>query len=707
MRKRLYVAFLWHMHQPIYKDLLTGKYHLPWVRLHSTYSYIDVVSMLEDFPGMRCTVNLTPSLIWQLRDITENDDIDDIYLRLSAMDPGGLSDDEKCFLLKNFFSCNPATAIVPIRKYHDLFIRRGETLDEGELMKKINDFNDSDLRDLQVFFNLAWCGFTLKEKNPVVADLIRKGGNFSEDEKSALLRVQNETVASILPLYKKCQDEGKIEISTTPYYHPILPLLCGGKGVQGFDFREDARWHVKHAVKLYREVFGRDPVGMWPAEGGVSPEAIPFFASNKIKWLATDESIVLGSFPGKNVERDDLVFTPLKVRSGLKSVAMFFRDTNLSNAISFKYANMPGREAADDLLKDIMGIREAVRSRKGDHVVSIILDGENPWPYYPDGGKAFLSGIYGSLTSGDRVEPVTFGGFLKKHIITKKIKTLKRGSWIHGDFGKWIGSPQKNRAWEYLQKVRKDVTDSGTADSRVMEELYIAESSDWFWWYDEFGTELNYVFDEIYRMHLMNIYRLMDKEIPGYLEEPIYDRKIQKGDDLLGMMAPPVLDGKITYDFEWISARNFSTRELAMAMVKTDAVINRIAYGIDRENLYLMVSPGENYAGRQDLGLSISVSFGSPVRGTAEIPLRDDEKGTITVWDVEGKNSKQAYFMTFSYDEILEASIPFSQIGAREKDEVNFRINVKKKDELLENWPNVGFFKVMVPDARQAKNDKP
>ncbi|MDD4957041.1 MAG: glycogen synthase GlgA [Candidatus Omnitrophica bacterium] len=522
MSNKLSVAFLWHMHQPLYKDMVSGRYCLPWVRLHSTYSYLDMASMSEKYPQAKCTFNFTPSLIWQLLDISSSDKIEDTYLDLSLKDAQTLDDEDKVFILKNFFSCDFEKAIAPIKKYKDLFARRGENLRKETLLSKSRDFSDQDMRDLQVFFNLAWCGFTLRNNSVLVKKLLRKGGDYTEDEKKRLLRLQKKVVSSILPTYKRLQDAGIIEISTTPFYHPIMPLICNDGNGQGYDFTEDARVHVARSVALYEKVFGRKPAGMWPSEGSVSQKVIPLFAEAGVKWLATDEGIVLESFRGKDVPRQDLIYGAFTAEEAGQSVDMVFRDINLSNAISFRYSGMPPKKAALDLLNDIKNIGKAVSKADGQHIVSIILDGENPWPYYPDGGRRFLSEVYKQLIASREAELVTIGGFLEANKERKKIEKLYSGSWIDRNFNKWIGSPQKNKAWEFLAKARKDLLSSGHPSKEALEELYIAEGSDWFWWYDDFGTELNFIFDDLFRMHLSNMYVLNGKEAPYYLSQPIH-----------------------------------------------------------------------------------------------------------------------------------------------------------------------------------------
>jgi starch synthase len=520
MKGKLSVAFLWHMHQPLYKDLVTGKYHLPWVRLHSTYSYLDMASVLKDFTDIKCTFNITPSLLWQLRDISANGDIDDIYLHLSYIDARDLTDDDRCFLLKNFFSCDPHTAIYPVKRYAALFEKRGSDLDRDSLLERSSEFSVQEYRDLQVLFNLAWCGFTLRREDRLVKDLVAKGSDYTEEEKKNLLNKQKEVTRSIIPLYRELQDQGRIEISTTPFYHPILPLLCDGGG-KGFDFGQDARIQVDRAVEFYEDVFGRPPAGMWPSEGSVSPEIIPILSDAGIKWMATDEGILIESFRGGDISRKDLIYKAFTASNGSSSIDMVFRDINISNAIGFRYSKIPPHKAALDLCGDIQGIKKSLDGDGSAHIVPIILDGENPWPYYNDGGRKFLRELYSHLSHMKDVETVTIGGYLSSCGEKTPIPDLYSGSWIDRNFRKWSASPQKDKAWEYLARVRKDLFASGEPSAEALEELYIAEGSDWFWWYDEFGTELNFIFDELFRLHLSNIYKLMGRPVPHYLEEPL------------------------------------------------------------------------------------------------------------------------------------------------------------------------------------------
>jgi alpha-amylase/alpha-mannosidase (GH57 family) len=481
-----------------------------------------MVSMIHEYPYIKATFNLTPSLIWQLLDISKSETVDDVFLNISRKNADHLSEDDKRFILKNFFSCYPERAIFPFEKYKELYFRRGHDLKREALIERSGSFSAQDFRDLQVFFNLAWCGFTLREKDPIVKALLEKGSGFTEDDKLALLKRQKEVVALLVPTYRRLQEEGMIEVSTSPYYHPILPLLCKGGSEQGFEFCEDAGAQVEKAIELYEKAFGRKPKGMWPSEGAVSPEIIPILADHGIKWAATDEAILLESVKDARIPRGELIYKPYTAVQDGRELAMVFRDVNISNAISFNYSNMSAEDASMDLFNNKIRIKWAMESKKGDHIAAIILDGENPWPYYPNYGKDFLSRMYELLSSYRSVETTTIGEYIESHEKRRKIKKLASGSWINANFRKWIGSTQKNRAWELLREAREFLYSLKNPPKEALEELYIAEGSDWFWWYDEFGSELNFVFDELFRTHLSNIYKLTGKEAPDPLKTPMF-----------------------------------------------------------------------------------------------------------------------------------------------------------------------------------------
>lgn len=520
------------MHQPLYKDFLTGTYYLPWVRLHATKGYWDMISILKSYPKIKVTFTLSPSLLFQLEDIAKGD-AKDIYLELSKKDADLLSEDDKVFLLYNFFVANVEKMIRPLARYHELLQKRGQVATKGGLKEKIDEFSAQDFRDLQVLFNLAWCGFTLKKEDSLIRALVEKGRDFSEGDKLRLLEKQREVISTLTTEYKRLQDIGQIEIAVSPYYHPILPILIGSREKEGFDFREDAEVQLKNAISFYRQIFKRRPSGLWPPECGVSQDILPLISGAGIRWIVTDEDILKKSI-GKIEDRSDSVHRIYRISEAGKKINIFFRDKNLSNLIAFVYGNYGSTSyAVDDFIGHLEEIRGAARYLRGTNVVTIALDGENSWSDYDGGGEAFLNGIYERISELKGVRTTTFDRLLRKlpFPYKRRVANIIGGSWINHDFKVWIGTPEKNRAWRYLKETRQMLVRDNVTNHDAWEEIYIAEGSDWFWWcgYD-FTSPQKDVFDFLFRMHLGNVYRILGKPIPDYLNEPIVDYVKEKED---------------------------------------------------------------------------------------------------------------------------------------------------------------------------------
>lgn len=494
MKEKISLAFLWHMHQPLYKDFLTGEYLLPWVRLHATYSYLDMISMIERFPGIKGTFNFSSCLLWQLKDISSAKTIKDKYLALSLKNAKELSEEDKLFILKTFFSCHIKGDLGFHERYKDLRYRRGDNSEDEALLRRLKDFSEQEIRDIQVYFNLAWCGYTMRREEPLCGELIKKGSDYTEQDKKRLLDLQLKVVGRIIPLYKKAWEKGTIEITATPYYHPILPLLASSDKRSGF--LSDADEQVKRAVLFHKSVFGKKPFGMWPAEGAVSPEAVSIFSANGMKWIASCEGVLRESLKDK-FSQDD-TGRVYRVGSGSRQLDMIFRDEALSNAMSFNYAGMSPEKASEKFMETIKRYNRE-REDPSSKLVSVILDGENPWPYYPKGGEDFLCQLYGDILSSPEVETVRVSEYLQRGVERQTIKSLHSGSWIARNFSKWSGSDEKDRAWDELCKAKSVALDSGIRSESLKEEILIAEGSDWFWWYDDFGGHMDLVFDDIFR----------------------------------------------------------------------------------------------------------------------------------------------------------------------------------------------------------------
>ncbi|MCX5910062.1 MAG: glycoside hydrolase family 57 protein, partial [Deltaproteobacteria bacterium] len=387
----VHLAFLWHMHQPFYKDPRTGEYSLPWVRLHALKGYYDMASILEDYPGILQNFNLVPSLLRQIEDYTEGR-ARDIFLEHSRKPAEDLSPEEKKFILANFFMCSWETMVKPHRGYWALLQKRGLKVPEYRWAEVLHQFTPQDFRDLQVWFNLTWFGYRARGKKEALRELLKKGKNFSENDKQILFQTQFEIIQELIPLYRSLLSRGQIEITVSPFYHPILPLLVNASLAHRampnaplpstFAHPEDAEAQIQKAVAYFGTLFGGKPAGMWPSEGSVAPELIPMVAKAGIRWMATDEGNLFRSLPGP--EERSRLFQPYRVTYQGAEVFMVFRDRNLSNLIGFTYAKNPPQASASDLYTHLKNTQKSLAAHRGERLILIALDGENPWEYYPD-----------------------------------------------------------------------------------------------------------------------------------------------------------------------------------------------------------------------------------------------------------------------------------------------------------------------------------
>lgn len=545
--KRLGVAFVWHMHQPFYKDPLTDKYMMPWVRLHGIKDYYPMAALVDNFDRMRVTFNLVPSLVEQINDYVQHD-ASDTFLDLTLKKASLLTFDDKVHVLANFFKVNFKQFIEPNPRYSELLMKKGVKPLTGTALKKmVGTFSAQDFLDLQVMFNIAWFHSISVDDDIQLNDLIRKGRGYTESDKEYVVLKQKEIMSQIIPLYRKLQDEGRIEITTTPFYHPILPLLCDTSVAKvslpssplpkRFSCPEDAEWQVEEAVRYHTEQFGVAPRGMWPSEGSVSDQMLGILIKKGIKWVATDEDILFNSlslydkkYKGATEFDRRIIYRPYNYRSGSRHIGMIFRDKNLSDIISFNYNSWKQDDAAWDLINHCNKIGEHMRRDTDRGLVAIVMDGENAWEYFDDNGRLFFETLYGNLDKQNAIGSTTISDFLETDSPKRAIGRIYPGSWINHNFDIWIGQEQDNVSWDYLARVRKDLVKftkeaendpdhDGASITEAWRELYIAEGSDWNWWYGGKAHVGNdNPFDPLYRTHLKNIYRIMKKPIPDFLK---------------------------------------------------------------------------------------------------------------------------------------------------------------------------------------------
>lgn len=603
------LAILWHQHQPYYPDDLTGETVMPWVRLHAAKDYYGMALHLLEVPEFRCTINLVPSLVHQLLAYCDGR-IRDRHLEIARTPADGLSEEQALFLLDQFFMANPDTMIRPFPRYLELYQLRRPQRDTARAA--LPRFQVRDLRDLQVWHNLAWIHPLEFERNTELAEFLRQGQDWSEQDKQWLLDEQLRIVREVLPLHRRLAESGQIELTTTPFYHPIMPLLwdkrlarqampgCAlPRHVEGYP--EDLHEHLQRAVALHTEQFGAPPVGLWPSEGSVCEEILPLIAEHGFRWLATDEEILacsLGGAVGRgergNVRNPELLYQPWRCgEDGLLQIV--FRDHALSDLIGFQYQRMDPQAAAADLLERVRAIGQAVALRRPalHALVPIILDGENCWEYYPDGGVRFLRTLYRQAAASNHVRPLTISEHLEQFPGTERIERLFAGSWISHNFAIWIGHEEDNTAWDLLHETRERLVQqqrSGRHSPEVLQrawnEIYIAEGSDWFWWYgDDHNSAQDELFDWLFRKHLQNVYQLLDLPIPRALLRPI-SRAAQRRRWTQPTTPLTVrLDGYVSF-FEWLGAGHYTVVSERGTMTQvTTGRVKELFFGFDGRHL--------------------------------------------------------------------------------------------------------------------------
>lgn len=581
----LYLNLLWHQHQPLYYQDEEGDYTRPWVRVHATKDYYDMAAILKDYPDVHATFNLTPVLIRQLDDFVE-DDAKDLYWVLSEVPADELDREQKEFILTRFFDANWDNIIARFPRYQELLDKRGGTEDE-DIARAIESFKEADLRDLQVWFNLAWFDPDFLEAEPLKA-LVEKGGNFSEADKQVVFEQVREVMAEVIAIHKELQDDGQIEVITTPYAHPILPLIYNSDLAETgnpaadlperFSWPNDAIIHLERSVEIYHEHFGQFSRGLWPGEGAVAEEIVPLVADAGYHWMATGEPVLAASLGMSNFTRNaqetvqeaDILYRPYYVQGEQgENVAVFFRDGVLSDKVGFTYSQTPGKQAAADLMARLENVRERLKEEnaQGPHIVSIVLDGENAWEYYPNDGKEFLHALYQQLAESQTIRTITPSEYLAMFPEQRELEQLFPGAWFSQNYDTWIGEEEEKQAWNYLGQTRDHLAKYDLTGKRQASEedlaaaqdyMYLAEGSDWFWWY---GTDQNSgqdeYFDESFRALQMKVYESLGDDIPDYLYVPIIPSRAVEPLTPMTDMITPVVDGEIEQD-EWENAAEYS-----------------------------------------------------------------------------------------------------------------------------------------------------
>lgn len=722
MSHPLYIAFVWHQHQPYYKDKLTDSYMLPWVYLHGTKDYYDMVQILDDYPAIHQTFNLVPSLLTQIEDYAYNN-VHDTFLEVTGKNADTLTENERVFILKNFFMSNWETMVDVHPRYKELLVKRGRFVSERDLERTTLYFTKQDFLDLQVWFTLAWMDPYFQETDSLIQHCIAKGRGFTEEEKQLLLQKRLEILRMIIPKHKALQDKGQIEISTTPFYHPILPLLIDSTIAKTCspeillpqtrtNYTDDAKAQIEKAVTYYQKLFGKKPYGMWPAEGSVSDDVVPLFAHAGIRWIASDQD-VLSRSAGVSHEKSAL-YTPYTVTRDDASISMVFRNKYLSDLIGFSYARNETRHAVTDFMKHLKDIRTHLHDRTKPHLVTIILDGENCWEYYKRDGRDFLQRLYEAFSKSDEFKTVTVNEYLEMAHPQPTLESLWPGSWIHHNFDIWIGHPEDNSAWDMIAKARHTLVEYQRTHTEpffreaiadAWEELYIAEGSDWFWWYgDDHHSENDREFDALFRKHLMNIYTLLAHKVPDELHMPIKGyQKEQPVTEPVGFLAPTI-DGTVTNYFEWYNAGTYTVGKTGGAMHHVSTMIKAFYYGFDLDTMYVRIDTYEPLHAMQFHALSFAVNFIYPHNYQVVCTYHRDTNTTSaalyhrTVVDGKERLVKQTEIQHAARGTVVEYAIPFSCLPLDEPHrDIEFVITVHKEEIELERWPYQAYVRLKKP----------
>lgn len=710
--KHVHLCFLWHMHQPYYTDPVAGSASMPWVRLHATKAYFDMAYLLEKFPGVRTTFNFTPSLLLQLQEIGTAK-ILDLFLEHAQRPATDLTLEEKAFLVRHFFSANWATMVRPYPRYHELLVKRGLEIPH-DLHRAARQFSTQELLDLQVWHNLAWFGYGAVQQYPRLAALRQKNRGFTEDEKQEMLGLQRMAVQEILPMYRRLMERGQVELTTTPFYHPILPLVIDTDINRRarpdlplparFHAPDDAAAQLRLAVDFHHHTFGRPPIGLWPSEGSVCPEMLPLVHQAGLRWFATDEGILTRSLGmcGRPWHRQSALYQPYRIGEAEHSLTALFRDREISDAFGFVYHKTTPESAAEDFMRRLRGI--LCDAPQDTIVISIILDGENPWEHYHDGGERFLSLLYEAFTHHEldqagqiAVHTSTMSDAIGSVQPTQHLPCLHSGSWINSDYKIWIGHHEDNRGWDLLGHTRTqlmNLASSLPADRAraAWQELYAAEGSDWFWWYgDDFDTDFKPEFDRLFRTHLRNVWIHMGLPPPDQLNSPICIKSTASESDSVQqplVLLNPTIDGRVTDFFEWRGAGNIHTQPPLGAMWKADGIFTAIRFGWNSDQLVMRFDPDEASMARQGLDVDIIVR-GPQCTCRLTFPLASADPRAFLLSRQNQADTWQEIgsYRSINAHAILELAVPWKELCLEQGNAIGMSIIVREHGLEVARYP--------------------
>lgn len=740
MTHPLYVAFVWHMHQPSYHDVDSSVLELPWVRLHAVKDYLHMVEVLEDYPDVHATFNIVPSMVEQLQGYVSGT-LSDRAWDVSLRQP--LTDEDKRYIDSLFYSVNRDKFIRAYPRYEQLLRIRDQAAGDLDLL------SETYWRDLIAWFNLAWIDPGWLQRDPTLRSLVGKGSHFSLEDIATILAKQKEAMGVTLAAYRRLQRRGQVELSVTPYFHPILPLLidsnCATEAspwmqlpAVRYQRREDALEQLRRAIAYHEETFQRSPGGLWPSEGAVSQDLVGLLAKvPEVRWMATDEAILARSL-GRNIERNGwgyltdprFLYQPYWVRSGEHRVAIVFRDHYLSDRVGFAYKDMTGRQASEDLIFRLACIHESVKNDPEPHLVSIILDGENCWEHYEQNGETFLRSLYEKLSTETWVHAVTVGEYLNYFSPTAEIPRLATGSWINGNLETWIGEATQNRAWEYLFRTREALTDAVKGGKvaperleRARRSMMAAEGSDWFWWYYSHNvSDQDDLFDSLFRRHLAGVFESLGIAVPEWVSVPITSAAPKLSSRAAaGFVRPPIAVGDMS-PAPWAKAGFVEAGASTGAMQQGSSVLKRLYFGYDERTLYVRLESHASLGGYvvdayvRHLGAAVEADADQraphkaevrPLVGSAsrEIAIRPDRQSAeLSQWKEDTGWVRVAGDIRIAADDtVLEAAASFDVLGTVLGDQIGLSVVLFKDGLVVQRLPEEGEIIVQLAQAAETQ----
>ena len=718
--KPLHVAFVWHMHQPYYKDDLTSTYLLPWVRLRSAKDYYKMPSLLDAYPKVRATFNLVPSLLAQIEDYGKEESVD-LFLNLSQRSASDLSEEEREFVLRWMRESPRALRVQQSPRYLELASR---ALDA--------QYTNADIRDIQVWFNLAWCDPVWVEQDPRLAELKRKDREFAEEDKAILFGAQLERIRSVIPKYRELADRGQAELTFSPYYHPILPLICHVDSARSaspqiqlperhFSHREDAERQIELGIGLFERMLGRRPTGMWPSEMAVGESVIGLAEKAKLDWMISDEEVLARSLEG-HFNRNEHLYQPKRVAREAGAVSMVFRDSQLSNVIGFDYQRMPSIDAASDLIGRLRRIRDLQGDQ--DFLAVIALDGENAWEFYPRDGHDFLNAVYTELEASPDIVTTTVSDFLAEHPPQQQLHHLHTGSWIGASLDTWIGDPEHNIAWDLLAETREWLdaqSQQRPKDSQqaalAWREILITEGSDWFWWFSrKHDSGMDPIWDNQFRLHLRNVYKLMGARAPARLFQPIMKRAPAAERGVPATLISP----QSRHDTAWSEAGHYLVGSGFGALHRPAGIVERVLYGTDEDNMYFRVdsprSAKELEAQQVEFWLycsgapavdgNVDIDLPLPLTALGELGFEPAvvvritphaHGGAVAVAKAIDPFISGATTAKWEVEDPFAVAIPYRQLGKRPGDAFELALVVSREGRDIEVVPPSGALGLRVP----------